>query len=389
MENVRYMISDAANIVNVESHVLRYWEEELELMIPRNEMGHRYYTEENIAQFQKIKEWKEQGYQLKAIRMMIHSTQNQPEPGAHGCPAQEAGVYAGSQPEGGSYVHPAAEAGGYGGDQPEGGYARPAAEAGGYSKGQPEGGYARPAAEPGNYAGSQPEGYARPAQETGSHSRPAQEAGSHSRPAQETGSYVKSQPEGGYVHPAAEHENYVNSQPEHGQRQYAGRPKAEAGGYPNGQAQYAVHPAMEAGGFVNNQPGGNNVIQMNREYMEMALKGAEGRQIAERQSHVSNTVKLEQFQSMMLTIVKQAVEENNQALGKEVGTQVGDKVLKEMNYLMREQDEAEEERFRKLDEAIRTTRKAKRFRKEKKAKKEKDPAKLVGKEKNLNPNLTV
>ena len=39
-----YMISDAANIVNVESHVLRYWEEELELQIPRNEMGHRYYT---------------------------------------------------------------------------------------------------------------------------------------------------------------------------------------------------------------------------------------------------------------------------------------------------------------------------------------------------------
>ena len=73
MEKLRYMISDAANIVNVESHVLRYWEEELELQIPRNEMGHRYYTEENIAQFQKIKEWKEKGYQLKAIRMMIHN----------------------------------------------------------------------------------------------------------------------------------------------------------------------------------------------------------------------------------------------------------------------------------------------------------------------------
>ena len=71
MEHVRYMISDAANIVNVESHVLRYWEEELELQIPRNEMGHRYYTEENIAQVQKIKEWKEQGYQLKAIRNFI------------------------------------------------------------------------------------------------------------------------------------------------------------------------------------------------------------------------------------------------------------------------------------------------------------------------------
>ena len=34
MEKVRYMISDAASLVNVESHVLRYWEEELDLNIP-------------------------------------------------------------------------------------------------------------------------------------------------------------------------------------------------------------------------------------------------------------------------------------------------------------------------------------------------------------------
>lgn len=73
VEKVRYMISDAANLVNVESHVLRYWEDELELTIPRNEMGHRYYTKENIKEFQKIKELKDKGYQLKAIRMLIHN----------------------------------------------------------------------------------------------------------------------------------------------------------------------------------------------------------------------------------------------------------------------------------------------------------------------------
>ena len=73
MEKVRYMISDAADMVHVETHVLRYWEEELELAIPRNEMGHRYYTRENIKEFQKIKELKEQGYQLKAIRMILHN----------------------------------------------------------------------------------------------------------------------------------------------------------------------------------------------------------------------------------------------------------------------------------------------------------------------------
>jgi len=73
VEKVRYMISDAADMVHVETHVLRYWEEELDLAIPRNEMGHRYYTRDNIKEFQKIKELKEKGYQLKAIRMILHN----------------------------------------------------------------------------------------------------------------------------------------------------------------------------------------------------------------------------------------------------------------------------------------------------------------------------
>lgn len=73
MEKVRYMISDAANLVGLEQHVLRYWEDELQLDIPRNEMGHRYYTEENIKEFLKIRELKDKGYQLKAIRMYLKS----------------------------------------------------------------------------------------------------------------------------------------------------------------------------------------------------------------------------------------------------------------------------------------------------------------------------
>lgn len=71
MEETRYMISDAARKVNVEAHVLRYWEEELELSIPRNEMGHRYYTEEYIHLFRQICQLKENGYQLKAIKMLL------------------------------------------------------------------------------------------------------------------------------------------------------------------------------------------------------------------------------------------------------------------------------------------------------------------------------
>ena len=66
-----YYISEAAKKVQVESHVLRYWEEELQLPIMRNEMGHRYYTDQNIKQLQEIKELKEQGLQLKAIRTVL------------------------------------------------------------------------------------------------------------------------------------------------------------------------------------------------------------------------------------------------------------------------------------------------------------------------------
>ena len=70
MENY-LLISDAAKAVQVESHVLRYWEEELRLPIRRNELGHRYYTQEDIERFKNIKSMKERGLQLKAIKMIL------------------------------------------------------------------------------------------------------------------------------------------------------------------------------------------------------------------------------------------------------------------------------------------------------------------------------
>lgn len=66
-----YLISETARLVGVESHVLRYWEEELKLPIRRNELGHRYYTSEDVEQFKEIKKMKEQGLQLKAIRTVL------------------------------------------------------------------------------------------------------------------------------------------------------------------------------------------------------------------------------------------------------------------------------------------------------------------------------
>ena len=71
MSETHYLISDAAKKVDAPSHVLRYWEEELEMNIPRNEMGHRYYTDLHIRLFRQVKELKEKGYQLRAIKAAL------------------------------------------------------------------------------------------------------------------------------------------------------------------------------------------------------------------------------------------------------------------------------------------------------------------------------
>lgn len=71
MGDVHYMISETSKRVGLESHVLRYWEEELDLQIGRTEMGHRHYTEDDIQLFCCIKELKEQGMLLKDIKNIL------------------------------------------------------------------------------------------------------------------------------------------------------------------------------------------------------------------------------------------------------------------------------------------------------------------------------
>lgn len=71
MGEVRFMISEAAKKVEVESHVLRYWEEELNLTIGRTEMGHRYYTDDDIQLFRCIKKLKDEGMLLRDLKPLI------------------------------------------------------------------------------------------------------------------------------------------------------------------------------------------------------------------------------------------------------------------------------------------------------------------------------
>ena len=227
MEKVRYMISDAANIVHVESHVLRYWEDELELNIPRNEMGHRYYTKENIAEFQRIKELKEQGYQLKAIRMIVH---NGPIEGL----TAEAPIPVGQAPL--------------------------------------SAGAAATIPQPVQPVAAQMAAVAQPVQ-------------------------------------------------------------------PVAPQQLPVKNTTESP-----------------------------------QSILNNTDKMAQFTELMTEIVGKALAANNEELGQSISEEVGKQVIKEMNYLMREREEAEEDRFRRLDAAIRGNIRKKDEQKENKLWKKKKPS---------------
>lgn len=214
MEKVRYMISDAANIVNVESHVLRYWEDELELNVPRNELGHRYYTKENIQEFQRIKELKEQGYQLKAIRMIVHN------------------------------MSPDAQA------------------------------------------------------------------------------------EVGTAHPGIKQDLH---QVAYTQDEKAVKAEHQSGQVTRIQDGFAIKQDLPTAAGKNTSLSAQN----------------------ESQSVLDNTDKMAQFTELMTQIVGTAIAANNQELSRCISEDVGEQVIKEMNYLMREQDEADEERFRKLDAAIR------------------------------------
>lgn len=71
MSEKRYFISDAAKQLEVEPHVLRYWEEELNMKIRRNEQGHRYYVEKDLRVLRKVKELKNGGITLKIVKQVV------------------------------------------------------------------------------------------------------------------------------------------------------------------------------------------------------------------------------------------------------------------------------------------------------------------------------
>ena len=57
--------------------------------------------------------------------------------------------------------------------------------------------------------------------------------------------------------------------------------------------------------------------------------------------------RMDEFRELMSNIVGRAIALNNEELSQQISTDVQERILKEMNYLMREQDSAQEEKISK------------------------------------------
>ena len=225
MKEKRYFISDAAKELEVESHVLRYWEEELNLEIPRNEMGHRYYREDELEMLKCVKELKTRGFQLKTIRQILNELQE--------------------------------------------------------GKGQ----------------------------------------------AVDTLRAIQAE--------EIKEEYYANL-------------KDDDPDFPMGRSENVI--PLRRDSFTEGQTDRKDMEQ------ELCLARKEGSHtVLHNQGH-----KLQEFEEIMKRIVGHAMKENSHIFGEQVGEQVSERVMKEMDYLMRLQEEREEKHFQNLDNTIRQYQRGKR-----------------------------
>ena len=108
-------------------------------------------------------------------------------------------------------------------------------------------------------------------------------------------------------------------------------------------------------GFLRNKTFLHKIKEQGYQLKEIKniLHGGELPKEVTPRAEITSEVRMEQFKEIMNDIVGHAISLNKEELSQQIGTEVQERVLKEMNYLMREQEEASEERYKKLDSAIR------------------------------------
>lgn len=83
VERVFFRIGEAAQLVGVEPHVLRYWETEFRMRTPRSDTGQRLYRQEDLARFQRIKRLlHDEGFTIAGARKAIDDEDGGAEVGA-------------------------------------------------------------------------------------------------------------------------------------------------------------------------------------------------------------------------------------------------------------------------------------------------------------------
>lgn len=68
-----YTISEISEETGYPAHVIRYYEKEFELEIPRNNANHRYYTYKELEIYNYIKALQEKGFTNKQIKLIMSS----------------------------------------------------------------------------------------------------------------------------------------------------------------------------------------------------------------------------------------------------------------------------------------------------------------------------
>lgn len=70
---VEYTISEVSELTGYAPHVLRYYEKEFEIDVPRTDSNHRYYTLKEVELIQYIKLLQEKSFSNKQIKLIISS----------------------------------------------------------------------------------------------------------------------------------------------------------------------------------------------------------------------------------------------------------------------------------------------------------------------------
>lgn len=67
-----YSIGEVSKLTEIPSHILRYWEKELNLKIMRDQKGNRIYTKKDLEMISEIKTLiYKQGYKIKGVKKKI------------------------------------------------------------------------------------------------------------------------------------------------------------------------------------------------------------------------------------------------------------------------------------------------------------------------------